>query len=327
MCEEYQNENPRNKTKMAYEELRKAYDAHMEWILSLSNNQIITDEDKNISGQRMILENENLTDCDFFVGKCLERAIFKNCILDRANFMHSNLESAYIQTCSMNKTTFDKANLKYAAITDCAGTYTAFRYANLEESEIENLRICEGDFRHSHLTEAIINEGKLEKCLFTRMLARYSEWNEMQFVNCTLDYVSMTDSKMYRCKMSQCDNAGIVLARTILTDCHANMCNFRQANLLETILENCDFSDNVLNMADFTGTQILNTCLDNCGLPLSSNIYGMIPDDRLVRHLLYCITKFQRDNMSEKMTRLIEQLENMRITGSLCDCSNEIEMN
>lgn len=177
MCEEYQNENPRNKTKMAYEELQKAYDAHMQYIIGLSNDKGSTN-----TGQRMILENENLTDCDFFVGKCLKRAIFKNCILDRANFMHSKLE-------------------------------------------------------------------------------------------------------------------------------------------------NCDFSDNVLNMADFTGTQILNTCLDNCGLPLSSNIYGMIPDDRLVKHLLYCITKFQRDNMSEKTIRLIEQLENMRITGSLCDCSNEIETN
>lgn len=313
-------ENPRNKSRMATAKLQKAYDAHMEWLDHFTD----TGYDTGI-GKQMVLESENLTDCNFFNNKHLNRVVFRNCILDRTNFIKSDLNNALLQDCLLNETCFDYAILSCTFI-HCAGNDTMFKYANLSEAEIENMRIYKGDFRYSWANNARIMGGKLNKCRFNILQAKNSHWENVYLSHCDLHWANLQGAKIHNCHIENCNCNAIDLDNSeICNGTYVSKCDFKKADFFYAKMKDCEFFDCTMNRAAFGNTDVLNTIFDLSGFPLWCGTLHIKADDRLPAQLLYHLARLNTENMSGGMKETIEHIRQMAASDLFCEYRNDLE--
>lgn len=312
--------HPRNKSRMATAELQDAYDAHMEWLDHLTDTGCNTG-----IGKQMVLEDENLTDCDFFSNKNLGRVVFRNCILDRVNFIESDLSSALLQDCLLNETCFDYATLT-CTFDHCAGNNTMFRYANLAEAEIKNMRIYEGDFRNCKANNARIIGGILNKCQFNSLHAQNSHWESVYLSDCNLHWADLQGAEIHNCRIGNCNCNTIDLSYSeICNGTYVNKCDFRKADLTCAKMKDCEFFDCTMNRARFGNTDALNTIFDLSSFPLWCGTLHIKTDDRLPAQLLYHLARLNTENMSGGMKETIEQIRQMAASDLFCEYRNDLE--
>ncbi len=158
------------KKKVPYEELSAIMNSHQKWL------------DDPEKGTRAHFVDCDLT-CTDFRGWNLSEAIFKNCMLRRAqfrgcnvtaaafedcdltcsSFAYSRAESCHFTRCDCSEAIFSRAVLRYAAFEDSSLKASSLDYANARAASLRRVNAEDADLNHVELHAATIKVCNLRR--------------------------------------------------------------------------------------------------------------------------------------------------------------------
>ncbi|MDQ0024354.1 uncharacterized protein YjbI with pentapeptide repeats [Variovorax paradoxus] len=233
--------------------------------------------ERNFSGMRLIgadLSGMDLRGADFS-GASLEDANLDAALLDDANFNSAVLARARLSRTSLINATFKNANLggancEFANFSgaDLGGAHcekTRFKSCNMANTQFDQTRLAETelsqcDFRGSDWQQVFLTQLRMDGMAFGG-----ASFNQVVWLECTLQDVSFVNATLVRCGFVTTDCSGAVdfsdaridgssfahgssLAGAGFRRATLRQCGFRTtplpgADLGAARLDNCDFSE------------------------------------------------------------------------------------
>lgn len=297
---------------MTAKELDDAIKAHGKWLF----HELCLDEDEPELGKRLEIGDDFITVFGAghnFKGQDLTKAIFTNCRFNNIDFSEASLPGAEFHNCSFFECKFHKANMARVWLDKCSGSNLDMSEVTLGEAKLDNFRVYEVDFANLHAENITIKGGRLDSCKLVWARLRNGKFENLDIVNSKAVHAYFSDSTFTRCRLLnnnfECaDIDGCTFWCALLS-----RNNFHKTMFLNTKLIKSEFPNNNLLKADLEGIHLIETPLDFSEFPLWCGSFGMKPDDRLVAQLIYHITRFGTENMSDDVKAQLDEIRQMPI--------------
>lgn len=242
---------------------KEVTDSDVIFVQHAANQKKVTEGDfSNMDLRDLVLHDAWLYKSSF-TGANLTRAVFSNCNLNDANFLHAHCHAAdFGSTSSMVGVIFTKADLSNADLSKCMiGNYGKFDSANLTNADLTHSKFLMCDFRGASLSGAKLAGADFGACNLTGV-----DLSRADLHSCTISSAQMSGANLAHADMTGVPASYINLRTANLQGANASKADLFHANLENAKLEKCNLVAARLGAARLKGANLRGADLSRADL-------------------------------------------------------------